>query len=93
MSKRGFPITRHMREVRRKEAQERQAEYDKLTLEQKLARLPADGCKKQRARLLAQLARSKSVSKQPDVVATEPTQEALPTTEAEQPHHKKSKGK
>jgi hypothetical protein len=41
---------------RREEAVERQTEYDKLTLQQKLERLPPEPlCKKQRARLQAQL--------------------------------------
>lgn len=55
MSKRGFPITTQIREFRRKNAEARQAEYDKLTLQQKLDRLPANGAKRQRARLEAAL--------------------------------------
>ena len=51
MAKRGFPITFEMRAERRKRAEDRQAEYDKLSLEQKLAKLPVNGAKKERAKL------------------------------------------
>lgn len=51
MSHRGMPKTKPIRQRLRKEAEERQAEYDQLTLEQKLAKLPATGAVKQRARL------------------------------------------
>ena len=51
MAKRGFPVTFAMREERRKRAEARQAEYDKLTVAEKLEKLPANGCKKQRAKL------------------------------------------
>ncbi len=51
-----FPITQTMRAERRKRAEERQAEYDKLTLQQKLEKLPAEPhATKQRAKLLRQL--------------------------------------
>lgn len=51
-----FPITKQIRAERRARAEERQAEYDKLTLQQKIDRLPPEpAAKKQRARLLAQL--------------------------------------
>lgn len=51
-----FTVTRRIREERRKRAEERQAEYDKLTLEQKLSRLPPEpGAKRQRAKLLKKL--------------------------------------
>jgi len=57
MSQRGYPVTRQVRESRRKQAEERQAEYSSLTLQQKIERLPPEpGAKKQRARLLAQQA-------------------------------------
>lgn len=53
MSQRGYPVTRQMRESRRKQAEERQIEYASLTLNQKIERLPPEpGAKKQRARLL-----------------------------------------
>lgn len=49
--RRGFPVTAAMRVERRKAAEARQAEYDKLTLQQKLDRVPANGGKKVRAKL------------------------------------------
>lgn len=55
MSSRGFPITKSMKAERRAKAEERQAEYDKLTLDQKLAKLPVDGAKRQRDRLTKQV--------------------------------------
>jgi len=51
----------HLASFRKQEAKERQAEYDKLTIQQKLDRLPADHCEKQRKRLTALL--NKEVSK------------------------------
>lgn len=54
MSHRGMPITRAVRETRRKLALQRQAEYDKLTLDQKIERLPGvPHAQRQRTRLLA----------------------------------------
>jgi len=55
MSSRGMKITQTIRAERRAKAEARQAEYDKLSLEEKIARLPKDGANKQRARLLNQL--------------------------------------
>jgi hypothetical protein len=56
MSHRGYTITKQIRLERRKEAETRQAEYDKLTLEEKIAKLPPEPFSaKQRARLMAQL--------------------------------------
>ena len=52
MSSRGMKITQTIRAERRARAEARQAEYNKLSLEEKLARLPKDGANKQRARLL-----------------------------------------
>jgi hypothetical protein len=49
-------MNKNHRAERRKAAEARQAEYDKLSLEEKLARLPPDGANKQRAKLLKQLA-------------------------------------
>ena len=47
-------VSKAKRAERRKKAEEMQAEYDKLTLDEKLAKLPPEpGAKKQRARLLA----------------------------------------
>lgn len=62
MSHRGLPKTRQIRERLRKEAAERQVEYDKLTLQQKLDRLPpAPQADRQRAKLTALLTKPKPV--------------------------------
>lgn len=51
-----FSKTAAIRAERRKSAEARQAEYDKLTLEQKLAKLPPEPhAAKQRAKLTARL--------------------------------------
>lgn len=42
---------RHLDALRKSEAKERQEAYDKLTLQEKVDRLPATGATKQRARL------------------------------------------
>jgi len=64
MSSRGLPVTKQIRELRRKFAEERQAEYDKLSIKEKLERLPPEpGAKKQRAKLLAQLNKPNSPKK------------------------------
>ena len=55
-----MPKTKSIREGLRKAAEERQAESDKLTIQQKLDRLPATGANKQRARYLAALEAAKS---------------------------------
>lgn len=50
--------TKQIREVRRQQAEARQAEYDQLTVQEKLARLPPEPhAARQRARLVAQLKR------------------------------------
>lgn len=50
------PVTKAIRAERRAFAEKQQAEYDKLTLQQKLDKLPpAPACAKQRAKLEAQL--------------------------------------
>ena len=51
MSSRGMPVTQAIRAERRARAESMKKEYDKLSLEEKLARLPKDGANKQRARL------------------------------------------
>lgn len=51
MSKRGIPVTKAIREMRRQRAEKRQADYDKLSLQEKLDRLPEGGANKQRAKL------------------------------------------
>ncbi len=43
-------------DYRREGAKARQAAYDALTIEQKLAQLPKDGAKRQHARLVFQMA-------------------------------------
>jgi hypothetical protein len=70
MSTRGFKITKAHRELRRKQAEERFAAYDQLSLQEKLERLPADGAKKQRARLEAAIAKT-SQHKQVSTLAKE----------------------
>jgi hypothetical protein len=55
MSTRGFPITKAHRELRRKQAEARQVEYDKLSVQEKLNKLGTTGSAKQRARLEAAL--------------------------------------
>lgn len=63
MSRMGLPKTKQIRERLRKEAEERQAEYDKLSLQQKLERLPAaPAAARQRARLLASKAKPAPVA-------------------------------
>lgn len=50
------PVTKQMRESRRMQAESRQAEYDKLSTQEKLDRLPPSPmCKRQRDKLLAKL--------------------------------------
>jgi hypothetical protein len=51
MSTRGQKVTKIIRAERRKAADLRNEEYNKLSLQQKLEKLPVDGAKKQRARL------------------------------------------
>jgi len=58
MSSRGMPVTRQIRAERRARAEALQAEYDKLTLQQKIDRLPPEPqAAKQRARLLGLVAK------------------------------------
>jgi len=57
MSHRGQPVTKVIKERRRKAAEAMKAEYDALSLEEKIAKLPPPpGAAKQRARLEALLA-------------------------------------
>jgi len=51
MKRKNFP---KRREQRRKEAEARNAAYQALSTEQKIARLPEGGAEKQRAKLQAQ---------------------------------------
>lgn len=55
MAVKRFKVTKAIRAERRAKAEAMQAEYNKLSLEEKIARLPKDGAKKQRARLMKQL--------------------------------------
>jgi len=56
MSSRGMPKTAAIREQLQREAAIRQAEYDQLTIEEKLIRLPPEPqAQRQRTKLLAQL--------------------------------------
>ena len=81
MSHRGFKVTKAHRELRRKQAEERFAVYSQLSLQEKLERLPADGAKKQRARLEAALAK-----------ASQPKQVSAPAKEVvEQNNNKKNR--
>jgi hypothetical protein len=91
MASRGFPITQQMRLERRKRAEERQAEYDKLTLQEKLDRLPPEpAAKKQRAKLLKAIEDAKKP--QPKVEnKTTPTQQSSEQT-AKQTQKKYMKG-
>lgn len=47
----------HLAKLRKEDALARQAEYNKLSLQEKLARLPVPGATKQRARLEALVAK------------------------------------
>lgn len=66
MSHRGLKVTKVRKEERRKQAEARQVEYDKLSLQDKLTRLPAGKCERQRARYTALL--TKQAQKQAVVV-------------------------
>ncbi len=74
-----MPVTKQIKEQRRKFAEEAQAEYNKLTIQQKLDRLPPDGANKQRARLLALLeAQKKSALKQDKLDQERSTTDGMP---------------
>lgn len=86
---RKFPGERGARpdnaKFRREEAAQRQAEYDKLTIKQKLAKLdeklgPGQGAERQRARLMAQL--EKQMNPQPVVEKEEAATEEKPHVKA-----------
>lgn len=69
--RRGFPITKAMQAERRKRAEERNAEYEKLTLQQKLDKLPAaPKAAKQRAKLQAQVEQTTQKAEAAKVAAT-----------------------
>jgi hypothetical protein len=81
MSSRCLPITKAIRERRRKEAELRQAAYDTLSTQQKIDRLPPEPySQKQRAKLLARLAEESNPKRtKVEIKATEP--EAQPEGE------------
>jgi hypothetical protein len=74
MSSRGLPVTKQIREERRKRAEEMQKEYDTLTVEQKLAKLPPPpAATKQRNRLVALMNKTSS---KPNAEATSSQEDA-----------------
>ena len=92
MSHRGYTVTKQIKELRRKFAEERQAEYDKLTLQQKIDRLPPEpGAKKQRARLLALLEESKKPKPQAQKAEAKTDKSTTTEVEVEKSFNKKSK--
>jgi hypothetical protein len=73
---------------RREEAAKRQADYDKLSIEQKLAKLdeklgPGQGAERQRARLMAQLEKKLNPTPAPE--------KEVPATEESEKQHMKAK--
>jgi hypothetical protein len=56
-----LPHTKAIMEERRNQANARQEAYDKLTIQEKIDRLPPEGAKRQRAKLYAKLEASKPV--------------------------------
>lgn len=56
MNTKNFP---NIKKLKQEEAVTRQIEYNQLTLEQKIERLPATGATKQRKRLLALMEKNK----------------------------------
>lgn len=50
-------ITKQRKEERRKQAELRQMEYDKLSIQEKLARLPIGKCERQRIKLTSLLSK------------------------------------
>jgi len=82
MSSRGMPVTQQMRQERRTRAEARQAEYDKLSLQEKLKRLPAEpAATKQRTRLISLLEKQNQPKAKPE---EQKTQTATVEPEAEQ---------
>lgn len=73
MSSRGMPVTQQMRQERRTRAEARQVEYDKLSLQEKLKRLPPEpAAAKQRARLQGLLEKKNQPKQEPTVDQGEP---------------------
>jgi hypothetical protein len=79
-----------MRSERRKLAEKAAEEYNKLSLEQKLARLPAVGAVKQRTRLEALIEAAKKPAKKVEV-ATEQMTEVVDAIVVEKSKPKKGK--
>lgn len=72
---------RHKAEDRKMRAEVRQEFYDKLSLEDKIARLPAEPeAKKQRARLLAALEKRNAPKPEPKKTETPPTESGAEQT-------------
>ena len=73
---------KHLARLRKEGANERQAAYDLLTLEQKIAKLPAEPhATKQRARLQAALLKSKQPKAEPKAeVQSSPTETSAEPT-------------
>jgi hypothetical protein len=67
----------HLDRLRKEGAKERQAEYEKLTLQEKLARLPVPGANKQRARLEALVAKELVAKQATEAKATAEKQKKL----------------
>jgi len=89
MSSRGMPVTQQMRQERRTRAEARQAEYDKLSLQEKLKRLPAEpAAAKQRARLQA-LLEKKSQPKQEEALVPGELQVVIADTSPKQTKQRK----
>ena len=70
-SSRGYKNTQSTVALRRKEAEKRQEEYNKLSLKEKLDRLTQGHCERQRSRLMALM------NKPVKVVVEEPSAESL----------------
>ncbi len=93
MSKRGFTVTKAMREEKRHLAEQDAAEYAKLSTEEKLSKLPKEGATRQRKRLLLKLEEEKAPKVKPlkkEEVAVKVVQASLDT---ESLHQKKTKKK
>lgn len=83
---------RHLDALRKQGAKERQEAYDKLTLEEKIARLPATGATKQRARLQAALEKRKQPKAEPQKTEATPTEVGAEQTKQTKQQKKYMKG-
>ena len=86
------PVTAQQRQTRREEAEIRQAEYNKLTPSQKLARLDAGGfvARRQRARIISYI-NSLQVVKETKMVVNYQTGESLALVEPKKKYMKGAK--